>query len=325
MGWASGSKISLTQKGYPVKFTGVKHGKRPCGEKMSDRKVKPVTFDRPRHLIGYARVSMADQNPQMQINALVAAGVAPEDVYWEQASGTCLAMRREFQAMMKDVREGDIIVVWKLDRLGRNAAELYATAQQIQATGADLRVLTTPGLDTTTPMGRALFGMLAVFAEFEAEIGRERTMAGLARARAEGRRGGAKAKHSDAAILAFAKMGTKPGARAAGMSVPGFIKAKERAMRSLVAEKRTTAVDAETVKRIFVNQIGIEPSASQEKEIRDAVRRAREEKIHFFGDLIRFFEDEQMRRALMQHIEAETWKHWTASTAISAGQQGTNE
>lgn len=181
------------------------------------------------HLIGYARVSMADQNPQMQIDALVKAGVDLCDIYWEKASGTSIKKRREFQAMMKDVREGDVVVIWKLDRLGRNAGQLYQTAQQIQAKGANLRVLTTPGMDTTTPMGRAMFGMLAVFAEFEAAIGRERTMAGLARARAEGRPGGATAKHSHEAILEFSKLGLKPGARAAGMSVPGFIKARDRA------------------------------------------------------------------------------------------------
>lgn len=198
---------------------------------MSVRTSKGAESNQQRRLIGYARVSQADRNPQIQIDALVDEGIAPEDVYWEQVSGTDVAKRQQLQAMLKDIRAGDVVVVWKLDRLGRNAAELYATARQIHASGADLRVLTVPGLDTTTPTGQTLFGMLAAFAEFEAGIGRERTMAGLARARAEGRRGGAKAKHTDEEILEFAKMGTKPGARAAGMSVPGFIKAKERAIR----------------------------------------------------------------------------------------------
>jgi DNA invertase Pin-like site-specific DNA recombinase len=184
---------------------------------------------------------MADQNPQMQIDALIQAGVHAEDIYWEKASGTSIKKRREFQAMMKDVREGDTVIIWKLDRLGRNAAQLYDTAQRIQAKGANLRVLTTPGMDTSTPMGRAMFGMLAVFAEFEAAIGRERTMAGLARARAEGRMGGATAKHSHEKILEFAKLGLKPGARAAGMSVPGFIKARDRA-KAWAAEKETKNV-----------------------------------------------------------------------------------
>lgn len=181
------------------------------------------------HLIGYARVSMADQNPQLQIDALIKAGVHEKDIYWEKASGTSIKKRREYQAMMKDVREGDVVMIWKLDRLGRNAHQLYATAQEIQAKGANLRVLTTPGMDTSSPMGRAMFGMLAVFAEFEAAIGKERTMAGLARARSEGRLGGATARHGHPAILEFAKLGLKPGARAAGMSVPGFIKARDRA------------------------------------------------------------------------------------------------
>jgi DNA invertase Pin-like site-specific DNA recombinase len=173
---------------------------------------------------------MADQNPQLQIDALVAAGVDARDIYWEKASGTGIKKRREFQAMMKDVREGDTVVIWKLDRLGRNAMQLYQTSQDIQAKGANLRVLTTPGMDTSTPMGRAMFGMLAVFAEFEAGIGKERTMAGLARARSEGRVGGAARKHTSDAILEFAKLGTKPGARAAGLTVSGFIKARDRAL-----------------------------------------------------------------------------------------------
>lgn len=204
--------------------------------KSPDRKVIPQEPEGP-HLIGYARVSMADQNPQLQINALIAAGVDEGDIYWEKASGTGTAKRREFQAMMKDVREGDVVVIWKLDRLGRNAAQLYDTAQKIQAKGANLRVLTTPGMDTGTPMGRAMFGMLAVFAEFEAAIGKERTMAGLARARAEGRPGGRTAKHPPAKILEFAKLGLKPGARAANLSVPGFIKARDRARAWLAAKE----------------------------------------------------------------------------------------
>ena len=180
-------------------------------------------------MIGYARVSMADQNPEMQIDALVKAGVSRDDIYWEKASGTGIDKRRELKAMFKDIQPGDLIVVWKLDRLGRNAAQLYDMARQIQEKGADLRVLTTPGLDTTTPMGRAMFGMLAVFAEFEAGIGKERTKAGLARARREGRVGGRIPKHSDAAILSASKLGTAKAMEKLGMSKVGYLKALARA------------------------------------------------------------------------------------------------
>lgn len=201
---------------------------------VANRKVKatPTTKPTPEphegHLIGYARVSMADQNPQLQIDALKAAGVDERDIYWEHGSGTGTAKRREFKALMKDIRAGDVALVWKLDRLGRNASQLYETSRRIQEVGAHLRVLTTPGLDTTTPMGRAMFGMLAVFAEFEAGIGKERTVAGLRRAASEGRHGGARPKHPDEAVLEAVKLGTAAGARSLSMSKAGFLKAIAR-------------------------------------------------------------------------------------------------
>ena len=182
------------------------------------------------HMIGYARVSMADQDPQMQIDALVKAGVDPRDIYWEKASGSTTDKRREFGAMMKDVQEHDIVVVWKLDRLGRNARQLYETAEAITAKGANLRIITSPGLDTTHPMGRAMFGMLAVFAEFEREMIRERTVAGLARARAEGRKGGRTALAKNEAILAAEKLGPTRAAKKLGYkSLSGYLKALARA------------------------------------------------------------------------------------------------
>jgi DNA invertase Pin-like site-specific DNA recombinase len=188
----------------------------------------PPQADEPGHLIGYARVSTVDQNPQLQVDALVCAGVHPSDIYTEQVSGAAIK-RPQFDAMMKDVREGDTVVVWKLDRLARNNVALHQIAERIRSKGANLRLLDNSGLDTTTAAGRLMFGMLAVMAEFERDLSRERTIAGLARAAAEGRKGGIKAKHEDEAILRWAKLGTKPGSRAAGMSVPGFIKALKRA------------------------------------------------------------------------------------------------
>lgn len=182
----------------------------------------------PGHMIGYARVSTVDQNPQLQVDALIRAGVHPDDIYTEQVSGAAIK-RPQFDAMMKDVREGDTVVVWKLDRLARNNVALHQIAERIRSKGANLRLLDNSGLDTTTAAGRLMFGMLAVMAEFERDLSRERTIAGLARAAAEGRKGGTVAKHQDKDILTWAKLGTKPGARAAGMSTPGFIKAVKRA------------------------------------------------------------------------------------------------
>lgn len=181
----------------------------------------------------------------MQINALIAAGVAREDIYYETASGAS-KRRPQFDAMMKDAREGDIVVFWKLDRLGRSVRQVLDTFATLDAKGAKIKCLTQQ-IDTSTAMGRLVVTILAAVAEMERELGLERTRAGLARAKAEGRLGGATAKHSHEAILAFAAQGIRPGARAAGLSVPGFQKAYARAKkwraerqakRSVVAAKR---------------------------------------------------------------------------------------
>lgn len=189
--------------------------------------------DEPPHMLGYARVSTADQNPQLQIDALVRAGVDRRDIWVEKVSGAAIK-RPQFEFMMKDVQAGDIVVVWKLDRLGRNNVALHQIAEQIRAKGANLRLLDNSGLDTTTAAGRMMFAMLAAMAEFERDLSRERTIAGLARARAEGRKGGTAPKHPDATILEwFNTLGTKQGAKAAKMSVPGFNKAVKRAQENL--------------------------------------------------------------------------------------------
>lgn len=154
------------------------------------------------HKMGYARVSTSDQDLRMQRDALVAVGVDPRDIFEETASGSSMAKRREFQAMLKDCREGDVVYVWKLDRLARNAVDLYETAAAIEDRGARLVVLTMPGMDTGTPVGKAMFGMLAVFAEFERAIAYERTMEGLKAARARGRFGGRQSKVTDEQVLA---------------------------------------------------------------------------------------------------------------------------
>ena len=180
-------------------------------------------------MIGYARVSTRDQDPQMQINALMAAGVDERDIYYETASGAS-KRRPQFDAMMKDAREGDIILFWKLDRLGRSVKQVLDTIEKLDAKGARIRCLTQP-IDTTTAMGRLILTILAAVAEMERELGLERTRAGLARAKAEGRLGGATAKHDHAAILEFAKLGIRPGAKAARLSVPGFQKALIRARK----------------------------------------------------------------------------------------------
>lgn len=160
----------------------------------------------------------------MQRDALIAAGVDERDIWEEKISGASLKKRVQFQGMMKDIRPGDIIYVWKLDRLARNALDLYHTAKEIEEKGASLVVLTMPGMDTSTPVGKAMFGMLAIFAEFERAIALERTMAGLKAAAAAGRKGGKASRFTDEEILALQGKSLTEACAETGLSKPGFTK-----------------------------------------------------------------------------------------------------
>ncbi|MBY8978147.1 recombinase family protein [Rhodobacteraceae bacterium NNCM2] len=146
-------------------------------------------------LIGYARISRGDgsQSLDLQRDALTGAGVAPEAIYEDRASGK-LDTRPGLDACLKALRAGDVLVVWKLDRLGRDLKHLVTVVQDLTGREVGLRVLTGQGaeIDTTTPAGRLIFGIFAALAEFERDLIRERTMAGLAAARARGRKGGRK-------------------------------------------------------------------------------------------------------------------------------------
>jgi len=144
------------------------------------------------HLVGYVRVSTSDQTTQLQMDALIAHGVAPEDIHSDSASGA-IHNRPGLQAALKDLREGDILVIWKLDRLSRRLEDAIRIVGQIAAKNAHLRCLT-QAIDTTTPGGRFVFHIFAAMAEFERELGVERTKAGLAAATARGRKGGRKRK-----------------------------------------------------------------------------------------------------------------------------------
>lgn len=145
--------------------------------------------------LGYARISKADgsQTLDLQIDALAAAGVAPEHVYQDEASGK-RDDRPGLEACLKALREGDTLYIWKLDRLGRDLKHLVTTVRGLSDRGVGLSVLTGQGanIDTTTSSGKLIFGIFAALAEFEGDLIRERTMAGLAAARARGRHGGRK-------------------------------------------------------------------------------------------------------------------------------------
>ncbi len=162
-------------------------------------------------LIGYMRVSKADgsQVTDLQLDALLAAGVGREQIYEDQASGA-KDDRPQLAACLKALRAGDTLVVWKLDRLGRNLQHLVTTINALQESHIAFKVLSGQGanIDTTTPTGKLVFGIFAALAEYERELIRERTIAGLASARARGRTGGRPFKMTAAKLrLAMAAMG----------------------------------------------------------------------------------------------------------------------
>lgn len=144
-------------------------------------------------LMGYMRVSKADgsQTTDLQRDALLEASVDKDQLYQDHASGK-KDDRPGLAACLKSLRDGDTLVVWKLDRLGRDLHHLVNTVHDLTARGVGLKVLTGQGaaIDTTTAAGKLVFGIFAALAEFERELISERTIAGLVSARARGRVGG---------------------------------------------------------------------------------------------------------------------------------------
>lgn len=157
-------------------------------------------------IIGYARVSTQDQNPELQLNALRGAGC--EQLFQEAASGK-FRERPELTACLRSVRKGDTLVVWKLDRLARSLKDLVEVVHDLDARGAGFRSLT-EAIDTTSSGGRLVFHIFGALAEFEHSLIRERTIAGLAAARARGRKGGRKPVMSKADTRKAAAMLSDP-------------------------------------------------------------------------------------------------------------------
>ena len=151
--------------------------------------------------IGYMRVSKADgsQTLDLQRDALIEAGVEPDSIYQDMASGKT-DDRPGLAACLKALRKGDVLICWKLDRLGRSLHHLVGVVHELNKREIGLKVLTGAPIDTTTPAGKLVFGIFASLAEFERELIVERTRAGLSAARARGRTGGRPPKMTKAKL-----------------------------------------------------------------------------------------------------------------------------
>src|SRR5919199_3095295 len=153
--------------------------------------------------IGYARVSTDEQNLDSQIDALVQAGCERRHIYTDKVSGT-KDQRPGLEQALSHLRPGDTLVVWRLDRLGRSLRHLIDTVTALAERGVGFRSLT-ESIDTTTSGGKLVFHIFGALAEFERELIRERTRAGLAAARARGRQGGRPKKLDSAKKVAMAQ------------------------------------------------------------------------------------------------------------------------
>jgi DNA invertase Pin-like site-specific DNA recombinase len=142
-------------------------------------------------LIGYARVSTADQDLGLQLEALQQAGCHHEQIFCETASGARTA-RPGLDACLQALAPGDTLVVWRLDRLGRSMTHLVAVIEALLRRQVGFRSLCDGGLDTTTASGELVFHIFSALAQFERRLIQERTCAGLAAARARGKKGGRK-------------------------------------------------------------------------------------------------------------------------------------
>lgn len=165
-------------------------------------------------LIGYARVSTQDQDTAAQISSLKSAGC--EIIFHEKASSGRWE-RSELHQLLRQLRKGDIVVVWKLDRLSRSLKDLLMLMEKIQRTGAGFKSLT-EAIDTTSPAGRMMMQIVGSFAEFERAMLRERTYSGLNAARKEGRIGGRRYKltiNQQQEIVQLVRSGKKSAANVA--------------------------------------------------------------------------------------------------------------
>jgi DNA invertase Pin-like site-specific DNA recombinase len=152
--------------------------------------------------IGYARVSTTDQDLSLQINDLKKAGC--NDIFTDKVSGT-KCERSGLNECLKTLRKDDTLIVWRLDRLGRSMQHLVNVITELKNRGIGFRSLKDGAIDTTTSSGQLIFHVFAALAQFEAELIRERTRAGLSAARARGKMGGRKPVSADDPRIKMAK------------------------------------------------------------------------------------------------------------------------
>ncbi len=154
-------------------------------------------------LIGYARVSKNDQNLDLQKDALIKAGCSEKNIFTDKITGTKIE-RKGLDTALSVLREGDIFVVWRLDRLGRSLKHLIETVIKLKEQGIAFKSVT-ENIDTSTATGQLVFHIFGALAEFERNLIKERTIAGLEAARSRGRLGGRPALVSNSAKVSMAK------------------------------------------------------------------------------------------------------------------------
>lgn len=147
-------------------------------------------------LIGYARVSTSDQELALQLDALMENGCQHDDIFVDHSSGA-KAQRPGLDACLSMLEDGDILLVWRLDRLGRSMPHLVRVIETLRERGVGFRSICDGIIDTTTASGELVFNMFSALAQFEQRLIQERTRAGLTAARARGRKGGRKALNPD--------------------------------------------------------------------------------------------------------------------------------
>jgi DNA invertase Pin-like site-specific DNA recombinase len=142
-------------------------------------------------IIGYARVSTNDQEVHLQIDALKQAGCTDKHIFTDKVSGA-KTERPGLDACLKELKEGDVLLVWRLDRLGRSMSHLVNLVEELRQKGIGFRSICDGAIDTTTASGELIFNIFSSLAQFERRLIQERTRAGLSAARARGRKGGRK-------------------------------------------------------------------------------------------------------------------------------------